>query len=254
MRIFLVLGAIPLGISLDARVYSLNSNDRCSDFPFMQEAPLWKRMIVCDAPVDALGPKTDLILSRLGYRMVLPETFEQLRREDPGVRADVMLVDERRLSEFLDLSSRADDPSVPVVVLTGKHGIVEGDPRIVGGVKRPAGLHDLYRLLQQIFEDKPRSTPRVATQLRVRCEQGDRNWDGRVLSLSENGCLMRSSEAIALGRSLRIEFSLPETGSIRLNAEATYQLLPDVGLVFSGVAPGHREMLERFVTESILSA
>jgi hypothetical protein len=220
----------------------------------MQEDPLWKRMIVCHAPVDALGPKTDLILSRLGYRLVLPETFDSLRSREPAVKADVMLVDERRLSAFLEESLETDEATVPIVVLTGKHGVVEGDPRIVGGVKRPAGLHDLYRLLQQVFEDRPRSTPRVATQLRVRCEQGDRNWDGRVLSLSENGCLMRSSEAIALGRRLRIEFSLPETGSIRLNAEATYQLLPDVGLVFSGVAPGHREMLERFVTEAILSA
>jgi len=221
----------------------------------MEESPLWKRMIVCDAPVDALGPKTDLILSRLGYRMVLPETFENLSREDPTVRADVMLVDERRLSALLDESSQNHDgATVPIVVLTGKQGILERDSRIVGGVKRPAGLHDLYRLLQQIFEDKPRSTPRVATQLRVRCEQDDRNWDSRVLSLSENGCLMRSPEAIALGRRLRIEFTLPETGSIRLNAEATYQLLPDVGLVFSGVAPGHREMLERFVTDAILSA
>ncbi len=211
-------------------------------------------MIVFNAPADALGPKTDLILSRLGYRMVLPETFESLRAEDPTVAADLMLVDERRLAEFLDTAVRADEPSIPIVVLTGKYGVVESDPRIVGGVKRPAGLHDLYRLLQQVFEDKPRSTPRVATQIRVHCEQGDRNWDGRVLSLSENGCLMRSPEAIPLGRRLHIEFSLPDTGSIRLTAEATYQLLPDVGLVFSGVAPGHRELLERFVTESILSA
>lgn len=219
----------------------------------MQEAPLWKRTIVCHASVDALGPKTDPILSRLGYRMMLPETFERLRTEDSGINADLMLVDERRLADFLDSNEQGGGPPTPIVLLTGKHGVVETDPRIVGGVKRPAGLHDLYRLLQQVFEDKPRSTPRVATQLRVRCEQGDRNWDGRVLSLSENGCLMRSPETIPLGQRLRIEFALPETGSIRINAEAAYQLLPDVGLVFSGVAPGHREMLERFVTESILS-
>ena len=211
-------------------------------------------MIVCHAPADALGPKTDVILSRLGYRMLLPETFAQLRSEDPGTRADLMLVDERRLAAFVDEHVEEDGSSTPIVLLTGKHGVVESDPRIVGGVKRPAGLHDLYRLLQQVFEDKPRSTPRVATQIRVRCEQGNRNWDGRVLSLSENGCLMRSPKEIPLGQRLRIEFALPETGSIRLQAEAAYQLLPDVGLVFSGVPPGHRETLERFVTDTILSA
>jgi hypothetical protein len=186
--------------------------------------------------------------------MVLPATFEQLRGEDAGVAADLMLVDERRLSSFLDSNAWKDGPRVPIVLLTGKNGVVESDPRIVGGVKRPAGLHDLYRLLQQVFEDTPRSTPRVATQIRARCERGDRNWDGRVLSLSENGCLMRSPETIALGQRFRIEFSLPQTGSIRLHAEAAYQLLPDIGLVFSGVAPGHRVMLERFVTETLLTA
>jgi hypothetical protein len=220
----------------------------------MQEVPPWKRLIVCDAPNGALGPQTDVILSRLGYRMVLPATFEQLRGEDAAVAADLMLVDERRLSSFLDSNAWKDGPRVPIVLLTGKNGVIESDPRIVGGVKRPAGLHDLYRLLQHVFEDTPRSTPRVATQIRVRCERGDRNWDGRVLSLSENGCLMRSPETIALGQRFRIEFSLPQTGSIRLHAEAAYQLLPDIGLVFSGVAPGHRVMLERFVTETLLTA
>jgi hypothetical protein len=218
----------------------------------MTESPIWKRTIIFQAPNEALGPMTDVILSRLGYRMVLPETFAGKRADDPGVRADVMLVDERRLAEVVDSEDDAEGDSIPIVLLTGKRGVVETHSRVVGAVKRPAGLHDLYRLLQQIFEDTPRSTPRVATQIRVRCERGDRNWDGRVLSLSENGCLMRSPEEIPLGQRVRIEFALPETGSIRLYAEAAYQLLPDVGLVFSGVAPGHRETLERYVSEALL--
>jgi hypothetical protein len=65
---------------------------------------------------------------------------------------------------------------------------------------------------------------------------------------------MRSPEAIRLGDRILIEFALPETGSIRLQAEAAYQLLPDVGLVFSSVAPAHRETLERFVADSILAS
>jgi hypothetical protein len=197
---------------------------------------------------------TNRILSRLGYRMLVPETFKRLQAEDPELKEDLLLVDERRWAGVLDSLSDREAHSIPIVLLTGKHGVVEADTRIVGAVKRPAGLHDLYRLLQQVFEDKPRSTPRVATQLRVRCEVGDRSWDGRVLSLSENGCLVRSPEAIALGQKVRIEFTLPETGSIRLHAEAAYQLLPDIGLVFTGVAPGHRETLERYVTDTILAA
>jgi len=220
----------------------------------MPKAMPWKRTIVCHAPKDAFGLMTDVILSRLGYRMLAPATFVALRAEDPALRADLLLVDERRMVEIVDSKMDEEEGPIPIVLLTGKRGVAQSDSRIVGAVKRPAGLHDLYRLLQQIFEDKPRTTPRVATQLRVRCERGDRYWDGRVLSLSENGCLMRSPEAIQLGDRILIEFALPETGSIRLQAEAAYQLLPDVGLVFSSVAPGHRETLERFVADSILAS
>jgi hypothetical protein len=186
--------------------------------------------------------------------MLLPDTLAAMPAEDREFKTDLLLVDERRLADVVDSTAGGEPNSVPIVVLTGKHGVTPSDSRILGAVKRPAGLHDLYRLLQQIFEDKPRSTPRVATQLRVRCEVGDRHWDGRVLSLSENGCLVRCSEAITLGQRVRIEFTLPETGSIRLHAEAAYQLLPDIGLVFSSVPPGHRETLERFVTDTILAA
>jgi len=220
----------------------------------MPKAMPWKRTIVCHAPKDAFGLMTDVMLSRLGYRMLAPATFVALRAEDPALRADLLLVDERRMVEIVDSKMDEEEGPIPIVLLTGKRGVAQSDSRIVGAVKRPAGLHDLYRLLQQIFEDKPRTTPRVATQLRVRCERGDQYWDGRVLSLSENGCLMRSPEAIQLGDRILIEFALPETGSIRLQAEAAYQLLPDVGLVFSSVAPAHRETLERFVADSILAS
>jgi hypothetical protein len=222
------------------------------DMPDMPEEPSWKRTVVYHASKDALGPMTEVILSRLGYQMLLPETFSQMREMNPGLVADLLLVDERRLVEAAADEEEDGERAVPIVLLTGKQGATGADPRIVGAVKRPAGLHDLYRLLQQIFEDTPRSTPRVATQLRARCEQGDRNWDGRVLSLSENGCLIRTPEAIPLGQRIQLEFSLPGSERVSLEAEATYQLLPDVGLAFNAVPPARRKALERFVNKSIL--
>lgn len=219
----------------------------------MPEEPSRKRTIVYHASKDALGPMTDVILSRLGYQMLLPDTFSEMRVLNPSLSADMLLVDERRLVEALAAEEEDGEQAAPIVLLTGKHGATGADSRIVGAVKRPAGLHDLYQLMQQIFEDTPRATPRIATQLLARCEQGDRNWDGRVLSLSENGCLIRTPEAIPLGQRIQLEFSLPGSERVCLEAEATYQLLPDVGLAFNAVSPERRKVLERFVTESILS-
>ncbi len=217
----------------------------------VSDRPSWNRTIVYYASREALGPKTDVILARLGYQLVLPETLRTLQEEDPGLRAELLLVDERRMDELKD--SASGQSRVPIVLLTGKQGAQGGDPRVVGAVKRPAGLHELYRLMQQVFEDKPRATPRVPTQLRAFCEARGNRWEGRVLSLSENGCLIRSPEAIMLGQRLQLELMFPQSGSIALEAEAAYQLLPDTGLVFSAVAPGSREALGRFVTQTILA-
>ena len=196
---------------------------------------------------------TDVILSRLGYQMLMPETYQSLRAEHPELRAELLLVDERRFDEVESYQEEEGEARIPVVLLSGKQGVVGDDARVVGAVKRPAGLHDLYRLMQQVFEDRPRSTPRVPTHLRALCESRGERWEGRVLSLSENGCLIRSREAILLGQKFQLELVFPQSESIALEAEAAYQLLPDTGLVFSAVDPSHREALGRFVTQTILA-
>ncbi|MBW2426705.1 MAG: PilZ domain-containing protein [Deltaproteobacteria bacterium] len=216
----------------------------------MEHAPE-SRLIVFHASKDAFAPKTPEILSRLGYEIVSPEDWEQGDRAE--VRPDLLLIDERRLVEAEIYDGEGED-SLPIVLLSGRHGATGADPRIVGAVKRPAGLHDLYRLMQQIFEDTPRSTPRIATQLRARCRAGDRIWEGRVLSLSENGCLLRSPETILLGREIQLGLTLPGAGEVLLDAEAAYQLLPDTGLVFNALSPAEREVLGRFVSQTLLAA
>ena len=209
------------------------------------------RTILLHASRDALAPMTDVILAKLGYAIVDSGAFEQMRSEQPELGPDVLLVDERRLVEATAWVEGEDD-EVPIVLLTGQHGATGADRRIIGAVKRPAGMHDLYRLLQQVFEDTPRSTPRIATQLRAQCSRGPRSWEGRVLSLSENGCLMRSPEEIPLGQKIQLSVELPRAGGIRVEAEAAYQLLPDVGLVFSSVPAAQRQTIERFVAQSLL--
>ncbi|MFK7896448.1 MAG: PilZ domain-containing protein [Myxococcota bacterium] len=212
-----------------------------------------KRKIIFDAPAEALGPWTDVILARLGYSLLSPDAFAEARSEEPDLRADLHLLDERRIEE----AERFEDEAgigPPVILLTGQYGVKHEDPRIIGGIKRPAGLHDLYCLVQQVFEDTPRSTPRVPTQLRARCARRDQEWDSRVLSLSENGCLIRSPESIPLGQRVTIDLDLPRSGPLSLDAEAAYQLLPDTGLVFSALAPDQRNALEEYVTQSILTA
>ncbi len=218
------------------------------------------RTIVYFASQEALGPMTDVLLSRLGYEMLSPELFERVRHERPGTRIEMFVVDERRVAD-LDAFSQArlgaavDEATdeLPVLLLTGRNGVVEADSRIVGAVKRPAGIHELFRLMQQVFEDTPRSTPRVTTSLAARCRARDRVFEGRVVSLSENGCLLESEGEIPLGSRLDLELSLPGEAALALRGDATYQLLPDTGLVFHGIEPRSRDTLGRYIAQALVA-
>lgn len=218
----------------------------------MDLQPLPCRRLVAYASADDFADNTIQILRRLGYDILSPERFEKLRtgsEGDPDRRPDLFIVDELRLRE---LSEGSGTPDVPIVVLARSNAAPVGDSRIVAAVKPPVGMHDLYRLLQQVLEDRPRTTLRTRVELSAVCRRSGHEWNATVVSLSENGCLLRSPEPIPLGTSLQLAFELPDSGTVHVNAETAYQLLPDLGLVFSSIAPRIRQSIASFVAESLL--
>lgn len=211
-------------------------------------SPFPDRILLSHAPSEAYAPMTRAILAKLGYAILLPEEFEEIAGAD-AVRPVMRLVDERQLAEVPE----EPDP-LPIIVLAGRHGVTGADGRIVGAVRRPAGMHELFRLIQQVTEETPRTTPRVATHMSARCHKDGREWGVTVLSISENGCLVRSPEPVVLGGRLEIEITLPREGRLRVAAETAYQLLPDLGLIFHGVPTRQRQAIGRFVTGVLMEA
>jgi hypothetical protein len=211
----------------------------------VDQALLPRRMLVSYASPEAFAPVTRPMLARLGYAILTPEQFAAVARDDE--LPDLFVADERSLADLPDdLGGR-----VPVVALTGRYGVTGADPRIAGAIQRPAGLHELYRVLQELLEDNPRSTPRVPAHLPARCQQEERQWRGAVLSLSENGCLLRSPEPLPLGSSLHVSFDLPRRGTLRLAGDVAYQLLPDLGIVFNGAPRRDREAIADWIGEAL---
>ncbi len=205
-----------------------------------------RRILVSHAAPEAFAPMSRTILAKLGFMIVTPDEYPALAEKMDRDRPDLRIVDERHLAELPDES-----PAVPLVVLSGRHGVTGADSRIVGAVRRPAGMHELYRLVQEVLEDTPRSTPRVPTHLTARCRSQGREWRAAVLSLSENGCLLRSPEPLMLGSRLEISFALPVTGALHCDAEIAYQLLPDLGLVFHAAPPAVREAIVGYIARAL---
>lgn len=210
-----------------------------------------RNLLLTNAGEGALAARTRRILSRLGYAILDRDDFAKARAKDPSRVPELAIADEHQLDE---LSEIIGEESTPVVLITGRNGIREPRPNVIAAVKRPAGLHDLYRVLQQHFEDTPRSAPRVATNLEARCSRKGRSWAAYVLSLSENGCLLRSAEPVPLGTTLDLTLHLPTIGAVEIQAETAYQIVPDLGLVFSAIPARVRESLESYVNEALAPA
>ncbi len=211
------------------------------------DSTLPRRILVTHAGPEAFAPMTHVIMAKLGYFLIDPDEWETRVAAGELKRPDLRLVDERRLAEVTEDGGAA----IPIVALTGRHGVTGADPRIVAAIRRPAGLHEIFRVAQQVLEDVPRATLRVPTHLSARCHRRGREWLAVVLSISENGCLLRTPEPLFLGSELTIRFELPGRGVIEVEGEATYQLVPDFGVVFNSSTPKSRNAIASYVTEAL---
>jgi hypothetical protein len=207
--------------------------------------PEQRRLILSFALPDAYAPHVRTILGRMGYAIVSREEWEQseLAERTP----ELVIVDERRLAELPESPFER----LPAILISTRGVPSLRDPRVAGATLRPAGLHALYRLLQQALEATARSSLRVPTQLAVRLRHAGREWQGALLSLSENGCLVRTPEQIALGTELEVAFALPRGGLIETRAETAYRLVADTGLVFQATPPASRRAIVRFVEQQL---
>ena len=214
--------------------------------PDVSPVPAEKRHLILSlARPEAYVPMARSILGRIGYSILSPDEWrenEALAEQAPGL----CILEDRQLAE---LSAGSVIAATPLVVLCGRSRAPIEDRRVVGVVARPAGLHELFRLFQEALEPLARTSLRVLTNLPVRLRREGREWQGSLLSLSENGCLVRSPEPIELGAQLDVAFELPRSGRIETQAETSYQLLPDTGLVFQATPPATRRAILSFVEE-----
>jgi len=209
------------------------------------------QVLLSHAAPETYAPMTRLLLAKLGYLILSPEELASIDGGE-AFRPVLLLLDESQLS-----SAPAVDHAVPILMVTSKDkdrepGEAVGDSRVAGVVRCPVQSEDLFRLIQQLTERTPRSTPRVDCEFDVRCRQGDREWSGVLASISEKGGLLRRPELPELGSRLVLSFELPGIRRLKLSAETAYYDLQGAGVVFCEPSESDRAAIAGFVRQRLL--
>jgi hypothetical protein len=195
----------------------------------------------------SLAPKVLPALQVLGYTPGEETDSVPANASDSGL----WLVDETRLG---DLPEAEIAPDARVLLISAPRKDLPEDPRILAQTVRPAGLSAVYAMIQSAFENNPRRTPRIRTQLSARCIRADRRSIGAVLSLSEGGCLLRTGESLRKGTQVDLQFALPEYGLLSTPARCRYVRKGDAGMEFSKPARDIQHFIAHFVTTQLANA
>jgi len=200
----------------------------------------YHRRIEVRVPSRDFSDGVETALERLGYEL-LPT---RIRADSPDAR----LVAAGRLGR---LPANAIEP---VVLFGGMRSKDAEDPRVIGIVERPARLRKLYGLLQGALEETPRAVPRIPASLPARSFRDGVDAPGAILSLSEKGCLLRSTVRLPGDGPLKLQFALPDRGLIDTWAAPCNKAGRELGLVFDELPDASRFMIADFVTTSLTTA
>ena len=201
------------------------------------------RVILSLAPPQSYVALARIKLSQAGYSVVSEESWEALYG-NVGRAPDLVIVDSERSRELAGL---------PGILLYARGQSVPWSPTSVGTIERPAGFHDLYRLVQEALEANPRATPRVPTSIRARVRGASGAGEAQVVSLSRGGCLLRREDLPAPGVELALEFELPRCGTVEIIGRTVYRRAKEAGLVFRNLSAPASQGIQSFVEERILA-
>jgi hypothetical protein len=207
------------------------------------------RIIASYVAPHAFAPRTRAALVGLGYRVVAAST--RGRFEDDSWKPDLRIVDDRHF-EKLPVENYL--PQTPIIVLGGRRPRVWRDKRVVGEIARPAGLDEIYPLIQTALEETPRRAPRTPTQLPARCTRADQRWMGAIVSLSTHGCLFRTRLDPESAEDFNLLFPLPRGRMIYTRARVRYQHGDAIGMAFSEPPDFSQQAIGEFVAERLATA
>ena len=197
------------------------------------------KTILSLSPPSSYAPLARIMLSQAGYSIISEQRWEA-HYANVLRSPDLVIVDSERASELAGL---------PGILLYAHGQSVPWAPSAVGTIERPAGFHDLYRLVQAALEPNPRATPRVNTRIPARL----RGAEAHVISLSRGGCLIQHANPPEPGEEIALEFDLPRLGTVELVGRTVYRRVNEAGVAFRELSNSASRGIQKFVEEQILS-
>ncbi len=204
-----------------------------------------RRTIASYVSYGAVEPDALRALRSLGYEIVAAGTPSA--KAGQQIHADLRIVDEERLGQ---VTGEASAP-VPIILLTREPAPLPADRRVIASLTRPAPFQELYAAIQKTLEPTPRRHPRITTALPARCAYGDRTCTGVVISLSEDGCLLRNPEELPWEREVDLQFPLPRAGLISTRARQVNRSGKELNLEFQDLASASRLAISQYVMDRL---
>ncbi len=203
-----------------------------------------KRWTIADhVPAEAFGPGVRSALEALGY-----DFAPAASPGTPDRPPDLLIVDEQGIDR---IRSEPISPPIPIILLTRIIGSDTSGPRIAAALLQPATLAEIYAVLQRTLENKQRRAPRIATELSARCWRANDFWTGKVLTLSETGCLFRSGPRLLPEQETTVIFDLPGDTTISTGARPVHRKEHEVGLAFENLTPESGAAISHYVIDQL---
>jgi hypothetical protein len=204
-----------------------------------------RKTIASHVPPGAVEPDALRALRSLGYEIVA--VGPPSAKAGQELQSQLRIVDEEGLGQIAEEASAP----VPVILLTREPAPLPADRRVIACLTRPAPFQELYAAIQKALEPTPRRRPRITTALPARCAYGDRTCTGVVISLSEDGCLLRNPEELPWEREVDLQFPLPRAGLISTRARQVRRSGTDLSLEFQDLSPASRLAISQYVMDRL---
>lgn len=203
-----------------------------------------------------------LLLRRFEYEVSVASTSVQARELVFQKRTSLVIADRGSMDLLRLLKEDVRTSSIPVVVMVPVSD-ASSESRCLGMgaaacVTKPIQVEELYHIVQELVEPRPRGSMRIDAQLDVRVNDAPVSGGPSSVDLSAYGMYVPTSNPYPLNRRITLRLHIKDRtlslkGSVLFShvAREGSRKLSGMGLKFVDIAPADRDFIRGYIREEI---